>query len=283
MSISREKLQEVELFKRVPDVAINELQNCLQSQFYPKGSMIVNRNDIAKEMFFIIKGEVDIIDANHRTFAHGHSGEFFGELGLVYSIPRTASVRASTDVDLCMLLKQDFDVLRHKFPAIEIEVSRLAMERLSRFQVELVKLVSIPESTSFTQEQIQVFQEVFFYWDRNNDNILDKTDINELIQALSGKKFTESDLDRIIRMLDSDHDGFVSFEDFVKKIRTLVWFLSPKENKRIKRELKKEGKGEGNEVDLGLDFKSILLGAVVGVVATLIPVVVVWWNYYGNK
>jgi len=280
MSVSREKLQEVELFQHAPDEAIDELLKCLQSRSYTKDSFIVKRNDIAKEMFFIIKGDVDIIDANNRTFAQGHAGEFFGELGLIYTIPRTASVKAATDVELCMLSKDDFDALRSKVPAIEIEVRRLAMQRLSRFQVELVKLVSIPEGTSFTPEQLQVFQEVFFYWDRNNDNILDKSDIGELIQALSGKKFTEGDLEKIIKMLDSDHDGVVSFDDFVKKIRTLGWFLSPKENKRIRQELGQERRYQ--EEEIGLDVRSVVVGVVVGIVATIIPLGIMWWTHYSK-
>jgi len=280
IGVVRAKLQEVLLFKHAPNDALSELEKCLQSRFFKKGSFIVKHNDIAKEMFFIISGDVDIIDANNRIFAQGHSGEFFGELGLIYSIPRTASVRAVTDVELCMLSKKDFDALRSKVPAIEDEVIRLAMERLSRFQVELVKLASIPEGTSFTQEQLQVFQEVFFYWDRNNDNILDKTDVRELIQALSGKKFTEHDLERILRMLDSDQDGVVSFEDFVKKIRSLGWFLAPKENQRIKRVL---GQGSRGEEETSWDVRSLVVGVMVGVLATLVPVGLVWWSKHGSK
>jgi len=275
MTIPRTKLQELELFKNIPQEALDELEKTMKVKTYPRGSLIVKHNDIAKEMFFIISGDVDIIDAQCRTFAHGHSGQFFGELGLIYSIPRTASVRAATDVELCMLVKDDFDGLRAKVPAIEAEVKHLAMERLSRFQVELVRLASIPEEIGFTPDQFQVFREVFSYWDRNSDDKLGKNEVRELLEALSGKFFSEEESNQIVRMLDTDQDGMVSFDDFVKKIRTLGWFLAPTENRRIKKKLGEEWiGGEGGKGDGILDGKSVMVGFVVGVVVTMS---VVWW------
>lgn len=75
------------------------------SQFVAGGAYIVKIGDIAQEMFFIIEGQVEYVDQKYRVFSHGNAGEFFGELGLLYSIPRTASVRAATDVQVLILNK----------------------------------------------------------------------------------------------------------------------------------------------------------------------------------
>jgi len=286
--LSIDKLQEVPLLKHAPTDSLEDLRKCLHSRSFPSGSFIVSRNEIAKEMFFIVQGDVDIIDATGRVFAQGHAGEFFGELGLIYSIPRTASVRAATQVDLYLLNKGDFDTLRAKVPAIQEEVTRLAMERLSRFQVELVRLTSIPEQTSYTVDQIQVFQEVFYYWDRDSDNKLDKRDLTDLIESLSGKKFTENDSERVLKMLDQDQDGFVSFDDFVKKIRVLGWFLAPGQNRKIKETLAGstmvpigtvDSRGF-REDDTNFDLKSICVGIVIGIVSTVISIRVLGHLYY---
>jgi CRP-like cAMP-binding protein len=272
MFLTIEKLQQVQLLKHAPVSSLEELMKCLHARSFPCSSFIVSRNDIAKEMFFIVQGDVDIIDASGKVFAQGHAGEFFGELGLIYSIPRTASVRAATDVQLYILNKEDFDHLRSNVPAIEEEVTRLAMERLSRFQVELVRLSSIPENIAYTPDQLQVFLEVFYYWDRDHDNRLDKGDLTDLIQSLSGKKFTSNDSERILKMLDQDQDGFVSFDDFVKKIRILVWFLAPGQNKRIKETLAVEPLGVGQDEYFVWHLKSICVGIVIGMVSTVISV-----------
>uniref|UniRef100_A0A6B2LDC9 Calmodulin n=1 Tax=Arcella intermedia TaxID=1963864 RepID=A0A6B2LDC9_9EUKA len=255
----------------------------LQSKHYQAGEFIVKHNEIASELFFIISGEVDIIDANELVFARGYAGEFFGELGLVYSIPRTASVRAATPVEVCSLSKSDFLKLQEQVPSLKSEVHRSAMERLRRFQKELVRLTSIPEGTRYTEKQLQVFKEVFFYWDRNNDQILDSNDLGDLISALSGKEFSPEEIKQIVRMLDHDKDGVVSFDDFVMKIRTLRWFLEPREGLKIKKELslKREVDKRGGLLDV--EAKSLGLGICIGVFAALVPVVVSYWLGWWHK
>lgn len=56
-------------------------------------------------MFFLHKGEVDIISANFARLDREKEGAVFGELALVYSIPRTATVKAATDVEVFVLEK----------------------------------------------------------------------------------------------------------------------------------------------------------------------------------
>jgi len=266
-----EKLQQVPLLKHAPVHSLEELMKCLHARSFPKSSFIVSRNDIAKEMFFIVEGDFDIIDASGKTFAQGHAGEFFGELGLIYEIPRTASVRAATDVNLYILNKEDFDTLRSSVPAIQEEVTRLAMERLSRFQVELVRLSSIPELIEYTSDQLQVFQEVFYYWDRDHDNRLDKGDLTDLIESLSGKKFTSNDSERFSRCWIKIKMVLSLLKTLSKKIRVLVWFLAPGQNKKIKETLavtNSPGVTKDNDADFYFDVKSICLGIVIGVVST---------------
>ena len=50
--------------------------------------------------------QVEIIDANNQVVAVMKEGEFFGEMGLVFSIPRTASVRAVSSVSCFSLSKE---------------------------------------------------------------------------------------------------------------------------------------------------------------------------------
>jgi len=85
-------------------------------------------------------------------------------------------------------------------------------------------------------------------------------------------------------MLDQDQDGFVSFVDFVKKIRVLLWFLAPGQNKKIKETLSGGGSVVSNrppgttvltnqsseDYFSALDLKSLCLGIVIGMVSTVI-------------
>lgn len=45
-------------------------------------------------MFFIHRGTVDVVSEDGEVvFAKMDEGSFFGEISLVYSVPRTASIR----------------------------------------------------------------------------------------------------------------------------------------------------------------------------------------------
>jgi len=55
----------------------------------------VRKDDIADEIFLIQNGIVEVVSEDGFTvFDTMKSGEAFGEVGVIYNIPRVASVRA---------------------------------------------------------------------------------------------------------------------------------------------------------------------------------------------
>lgn len=77
-----------------------------------------------EEMYFIHSGSVEVISESGKlVFATMNNGAFFGsckrqyvltlretgEISLLFSCPRTASIRAATNCDLFVLNKADFE------------------------------------------------------------------------------------------------------------------------------------------------------------------------------
>ena len=58
-----------------------------------------------------------------------YKGAFFGEIALVLARPRTASIRASTSVEVYKLDKFDFDATLRQHPGIKTSMRRAALER----------------------------------------------------------------------------------------------------------------------------------------------------------
>jgi CRP-like cAMP-binding protein len=55
-------------------------------------------------MYFLQKGVVDVVAEDGQTvFASMERGAFFGEISLLFSCPRTASIRAKTACDMFTL------------------------------------------------------------------------------------------------------------------------------------------------------------------------------------
>eukprot|EP01126_Amoeba_proteus_P040673 TRINITY_DN4348_c0_g2_i9.p1 TRINITY_DN4348_c0_g2~~TRINITY_DN4348_c0_g2_i9.p1 ORF type:complete len:277 (-),score=48.62 TRINITY_DN4348_c0_g2_i9:747-1577(-) len=196
-TVTIEALKKIPLFESCNESTLQQLQRVLKQKSFPKGSEIVKCGAWAREMFIIIKGEVDIVSSNFCRIDREKEGSVFGELALIYSIPRTATVKAATTVEVFVLEKADFDYVRSQNPIIEQAVQDLAKERFSRFQYCLMELAYTPEGVPFRPYQVESFREIFFYFDHNQDGVLEKPELQQMLHRLSGKEFTTEEVQSV--------------------------------------------------------------------------------------
>jgi len=264
--VTLDALQRVSLFQGCSQETLSDIRKKMVSKSFGRGAYIVKIGDIAQEMFFIIEGQVEYVDQKYRVFSHGNAGEFFGELGLLYSIPRTANVRAATDVTLLILNKTNFELIRKQNEVINKTVEVIAAKRLNRFKYELVKLAFLPDGQTFTENQVQSFREAFYRYTEDNGK-LDKAGLKRLLSDLSGKEFSEGEVAAMHKTLDVDRDGVISFEDFLAKIRTIKWLLNPDDAQKYSDKILREIEAEESEQEWfpHFDPPSFGIGAVIGV------------------
>jgi CRP-like cAMP-binding protein len=101
---------------------------------YRQGEVVIQEGDVGEEMFFLESGRVQVTQAEGpRTLllAELAAGDLFGEMALLTSSPRSASVVALTDIDVWVLSKSDFDAVVAAYPNLGLALSRLLSERLS--------------------------------------------------------------------------------------------------------------------------------------------------------
>jgi len=263
--VTLDALQRVSLFQGCSQETLSDIRKKMVSKSFGRGAYIVKIGDIAQEMFFIIEGQVEYVDQKYRVFSHGNAGEFFGELGLLYSIPRTANVRAATDVTLLILNKTNFELIRKQNEVINKTVEVIAAKRLNRFKYELVKLAFLPDGQTFTESQVQSFREAFYRYTEDNGK-LDKAGLKRLLSDLSGKEFSEGEVAAMHKTLDVDRDGVISFEDFLAKIRTIKWLLNPDDAQKYSDKILREIEAEESKQEWfpHFDPSSFGIGAVVG-------------------
>jgi CRP-like cAMP-binding protein len=70
---------------------------------------IIRKGELGSEMYFVCRGQVEVLDGNDHVLNTLGEGAFFGELSLLSSQPRNASIRATTPCDLFILEKGDFN------------------------------------------------------------------------------------------------------------------------------------------------------------------------------
>jgi F-box/leucine-rich repeat protein 7 len=67
----------------------------------------VKKGDLATEMYFILDGKVQIVNEEGKVQDMISQGGFFGEIGLLKQVARTASVRVGTNVCTLLVLSQE--------------------------------------------------------------------------------------------------------------------------------------------------------------------------------
>jgi CRP-like cAMP-binding protein len=92
---------------------------------FDAGDVIVQRGDAADEMFVIRSGEVEIRRGGARDegiVARLGTGDFFGEMSLLESLPRDADVVAVTDVELLVITQGGLLVRLRRDPTFALEM-----------------------------------------------------------------------------------------------------------------------------------------------------------------
>jgi class 3 adenylate cyclase len=106
----------------------NEWESYFHLEWWKKGEIIVEKGAEPTGVYFLTKGEVNILDTDNEVIAVIKEGEVFGEIAyFTLEQKRTATAVAATDSILNRISGEDF----HKFPALRNLFERIAQKRMS--------------------------------------------------------------------------------------------------------------------------------------------------------
>jgi voltage-gated potassium channel len=125
--ISWHMVSHVPLFSQLDARSLSDIINCLKSQTYEPGELIVRKGDEALAMFFIAKGSVEIELPSQRIMMG--EGQFFGEMAILENTPRSANVRAKEKAQLLSLSASDFNHLLEMNPEMNAIIRQVMDER----------------------------------------------------------------------------------------------------------------------------------------------------------
>ncbi len=100
-------LRAIPLFKPLPAPAIDQLASSLIPVQVMAGGEIVRQGEPGDRFYVIVSGETDVFIDGMHVGTLG-AGEHFGEIALLRDVPRTATVKASTDAELSALDRDEF-------------------------------------------------------------------------------------------------------------------------------------------------------------------------------
>jgi CRP/FNR family transcriptional regulator, cyclic AMP receptor protein len=116
-------------FANLPSAELDELAAAMREVEIEAGAEVVTHDDYGSAVYFIEQGEADARpDGGEESQGLG-PGDTFGEIALLLTGQRTATVVARTPMRLLSLSGQDFDRIRARVPELEGSLRRLSLER----------------------------------------------------------------------------------------------------------------------------------------------------------
>lgn len=133
------RLKSTFLFNDIGDNDMSVLINAMEEVVVPEGVTIIREGDIGEEVYILDEGELECLkhDKDSDTtvsIKDIKEGEIFGELSMLYNIPRTASVRAKKKSILFKLDRKTFSVVLRRKNLLRRKVYSEAIDSVDLFR-----------------------------------------------------------------------------------------------------------------------------------------------------
>ncbi len=126
-------LRKVPLFSRMNQRQLERLGQLADEIEVGLDEVLAEQGRVGHEFFIVLDGHLMVLDGR-TPVAQLHPGDFFGEIALVESVPRTATVRAEGIARLLVIGHREFHALMDEFPTVGSAVLDALAERLRKHE-----------------------------------------------------------------------------------------------------------------------------------------------------
>ena len=127
----------IELLKRAPLFAgcskseLRALASSADELDLREGTVITREGRPGREFFVLISGTAEVTKKEKKIADLG-AGDWFGEIALLTDAPRTATVKATSPVDVLVITDRRFRNVVETMPSIALKILSSIGERLAR-------------------------------------------------------------------------------------------------------------------------------------------------------
>ncbi len=133
--LNKSIIEKIQIFKEASEEIISEIALQLKPEIFTPGNYIFREDEHGDKMYFISLGEVEILsEKKNIVYTKMKTGDYFGEMALLYSGKRTASVKTLSYCDLYSLDRESFFRVVNKYPEFAKKIQVIAEERILKFQ-----------------------------------------------------------------------------------------------------------------------------------------------------
>ena len=131
-SVDKSRIAAFSVFADLPGTELNELAGAMSEVEVKAGAKVITLDDHGTAIYFIEQGDADVLTDDGEASQALGPGDTCGEIALLLTGQRTATVVARTPMRLLSLSGQDFERIRARVPELERSLRRLGLERTAR-------------------------------------------------------------------------------------------------------------------------------------------------------
>jgi hypothetical protein len=126
-------LREVPIFADLSPEDLELMANLAREEWYPENTVIIHQGEEGNVMFVIVEGRLDVvrtINGAEQVLAQRGPGDFVGEMAVIESAPRLATLRTQSDVRVLAIDGETFKGILRERPDVSFAVLRNISRRL---------------------------------------------------------------------------------------------------------------------------------------------------------
>jgi CRP-like cAMP-binding protein len=135
-----EMLRRVPIFSRIAPAKLKLLAFTSDRMTYNAGQDLFQQGDPGDAAYVVLSGTADILvhsQAGDIKVADVEVNAIVGEIAILCDVSRTATVRATSPLEVLRISKEHFLKLISDFPEIAVEIMRVLADRLNHTTAEL--------------------------------------------------------------------------------------------------------------------------------------------------
>ena len=126
----RELIKSIPLFAHCTKKELDALTSQFDEVQVPSGKALTTQGEPGREFVVLVDGTAEVTQNGSRVNLLG-AGDFLGEIALLSGGPRTATVTATSEVDLLVLTSRGFARVTKEIPSVQASVLKALSERLA--------------------------------------------------------------------------------------------------------------------------------------------------------
>ena len=125
-----ELIRQVPLFARCSKRELADVASVADEIDFPASRTLIREGDRGREFFVLVEGTAEVRRRGRKVNSL-RAGDFFGEIALVSSVPRTATVTTTSPVRALVLTDRAFRALLDRSPPVQLKVLEALADRLA--------------------------------------------------------------------------------------------------------------------------------------------------------